>query len=92
MLEESSDELERRETHGLVLAGSSIAVSEYDAVAVGGEDAMVGDSGTEYVGRQVAERTGAVSDGCRVNIPRFLPRLEREQLQQIGLAHQFEEA
>ncbi len=63
MLEESPDELERRETHGLVLAGSSIAVSEYDAVAVGGEDTMVGDSGTEYVGGQVAERTGAVSDG-----------------------------
>jgi hypothetical protein len=63
VLEKFPEELERRKTHGLVLASYCIAVPECDAVAVGGENAMVGDGSTEPLGGQVMERAGAVSDG-----------------------------
>ena len=92
MLEESPDELERGEAQRLVLAAFGIGVSKHYVVVVHGDDAMIRDGGTEYVGGQIADGPSTVSDRLRVDVPCFLPCLARDEVQQVGVSHQLEEA
>ena len=84
MLEKSSDEFECWKTHGFVRTAFGIGVSEKHPVVSHGDDTMIGDGGTEYVWREVADRTGAIADRLRVDIPAFFPGAGRRHVQQIG--------
>ncbi len=69
-----------------------IGVAEKHPVVSQGDDTMIGDGGTEYVCREVADRAGAIADRLRVDIPAFPPGVGRHPVRQIGLFHQLEEA